>query len=61
MPRKKRKSYMQELKDDLELAREAKLHPSIIADIESRLERHRQYKHEWYKARYVPKALREVA
>ena len=61
MARKKRKSYMQELQADLELAREAKLHPSIIADIEARLERHRQYKHEWYKARYVPKALREVA
>lgn len=59
--RKKRKSYMQELKADLELAKEAKLHPSIIADIETRLEAHRQYKHEWYKARYVPKAQRQAA
>ena len=52
---------MQELQADLELAREARLHPSIIADIEARLEAHRAYKHAWYKAHYVPKALRPQA
>lgn len=61
MTRKPRKSYLRCLQDDLELAEEAKLHPSIIADIQVRIERHKAYKHEWYKARYVPKALREVA
>lgn len=61
MARRKRKSYMQELQADLELAREARLHPSIIADIEARLEAHRAYKHAWYKAHYVPKALRPQA
>lgn len=49
----KRKSYLKGMQDELVIAKEHKLHPAIIAELEERIEAHLQYKRDYHKAHYI--------
>jgi len=59
-PKPKRKGYGTKLREDLKLARDRKLHPAIIKDLEERLEAHKAYKHAYYVDHYVPRGADSV-
>ena len=56
----RRKGYGTKLRDDLQIARDRKLHPAIIKDLEDRLAAHKAYKHAYYTAHYVPRGAQDV-
>lgn len=49
----KRKSYLKGMQDELLIAKEHKLHPAIIEELEERIEAHLQYKRDYHKSHYV--------
>lgn len=53
----KRKSYLRGMQEELQIAKEHKLHPAIIAELEERIDKHLQYKRDYHKAHYVSKKV----
>lgn len=51
----KRKSYLKGMQEELAIAIEHKLHPAIVAELEERIEAHKQYKRDYHKKHYVSK------